>query len=157
MAYISYTDGAVPAATLKEMTMTMTMPMTKTQAPAAGHKAAKQARKPSKGYSSLQTVAEVLAAAPAATNAQGTPSAALRGLPAGLRINSAQAYKTKAAHNMHWWNNVVAACKAGDGRASTETLLRGATGSVAGNYSTATGAPGHFLGYAVRKGYLVAA
>lgn len=145
------------------------------QTPAAGHKAAKAARKPSKGTTTkaaatkaaatkaaappapLAQVAATLAATLApATNAQGVPSAALRGLPATLRVNPAQTYHTKAAHNLHWWQNIVQACTQGGGSASTATLLAGAQGSVAGNYSTATGAPGHFIGYAVRKGYLVA-
>ena len=136
---------------------------TPTKQTPAGHKAAAAARKPSKGTTTkaaapaapLAQVAATLAAAPApATNAQGVPSASLRGLPATLVINPAQTYKTKAMHNLHWWNNVVAACK--DGPADTAALLAGAQGSVAGNYASATGAPGHFIGYAVRKGYLKA-
>jgi hypothetical protein len=158
-AYISYIGSAVLPVTLKETTMAKTQPQT----PAAGHKAAQAARKPSKGTTTqaapanaMQALAATVTAAPVATNAQGVPSPALRGLPPTLRVNPAQTYRTKAVHNLHWWQNIVQACQQGGGTVQTAALLAGAQGSVAGNYASATGAPGHFVGYAVRKGYLVA-
>lgn len=100
------------------------------------------------------------AAAPvvAPVAAPAAPVVNLRGLPVALRLNPAKVYRTGAAHNAHWWSNVVAACAKGP--ASTAALLQGATGAAAMHgptATTATGAPGHFLGYAVRRGYLVAA
>ena len=114
-------------------------------------RAAKAPKQAAQAASPLPTVAQPVAPA---TNAQGVPSATLRGLPAKVAINPAQVYRSKAAHNVHWWTNVQAACA--QGPASTAALLAGAQGSVAGNYATATGAPGHFVGYAVRRGYLLA-
>lgn len=89
--------------------------------------------------------------------APAAPVVNLRGLPVALRLNPAKVYRTGAAHNAHWWANVVAACAKGP--ASTAALLQGATGAAAMHgptATTATGAPGHFLGYAVRRGYLLA-
>lgn len=101
--------------------------------------------------------APVVAPAAAAAAAPAAPTVNLRGLPVALRVNPAKVYRTGAAHNAHWWANVVAACA--NGPASTAALLQGATGAAAMHgptATTATGAPGHFLGYAVRRGYLLA-
>lgn len=130
-------------------------------APKAAPKAATARSKQAQAAPKAATQAQVASPLPTvarpvapATNAQGVPSATLRGLPAQVAINPAQVYRSKAAHNMHWWANVQAACAKGP--ASTAALLAGAQGSVAGSYTAATGAPGHFVGYAVRRGYLVA-
>lgn len=53
-------------------------------------------------------------------------------------------YKVAAGHNAAWWKQVTDAIGAGKGRAAVQAL-------------TAAGVPPAFVGYSVRRGWLVAA
>lgn len=53
-------------------------------------------------------------------------------------------YKVAAGHNAAWWAQVTAAIGQGNGRAAVQAL-------------TAAGVPPAFVGYSVRRGWLVAA
>jgi hypothetical protein len=57
------------------------------------------------------------------------------------------AYRTTAAHNIAWWQAINAALAAGPQPVAALCALPTAHGVV----------PGHFVGYALRKGYLQAA
>lgn len=87
-----------------------------------------------------------VAAAPAPVAAPAKPvTVALRG---GLAIASvkltAKAYRVGAAHNAAWWLQCTSAIAAGGGQASVAALVQ-------------AGVPAIFVGYVVRRGYMVAA
>ena len=91
---------------------------------------------------------------PAAPVVAQAPAKPAHGMPVAVRIGAQ--YRCAAAHNMQWWQALQAACAANGGTAPLAPLLQAAKGATAGNPGTA-GAPGHFVGYALRKGYLVPA
>lgn len=95
------------------------------------------------------------AAAPVAPPAQ----AAAR-VPAGFNVvvRAGAPYRTAAPHCQYWWANVQAALQAGGGTANLQALRQaGGTVPKATYQAAGTGAPGHFLGYCLRHGYLVPA
>lgn len=71
------------------------------------------------------------------------PTVALRGGPAVQQVAlTGKPYRSAAAHNTAWWQQVQQAAAAGP--APVAALL-------------AAGVPAHFVGYTMRRGYLVAA
>lgn len=107
----------------------------------AAKAAAKQAASP------LPTVA-----APVAPAAPAKPA---HGMPVAVRIGAQ--YRCAAPHTQARWAAIVAACNAGNGTAQVAALQAGLqAGAQAHNYA-GPGVPGHFLGYCLRKGYLLAA
>lgn len=103
-----------------------------------------QARKTSKA-SALPTPATAVVQAPA-------PAAATVALRGGLAIANVRLtgkpYRVAAPHNQQWWQAVVAAV----GSAPSVPI-----GSVLLTPQNPKGAPAHFVGYAIRRGYLAAA
>lgn len=86
-------------------------------------------------------------AAPAAAKKPAKPAkpatVALRGGPAVQRVAlTGKLYRSAAAHNTDWWKQVQQACASGP--APVATLLEAKV-------------PAHFIGYTMRRGYLVAA
>ena len=66
---------------------------------------------------------------------------ALRGGPAVQMVQlTGKPYRTAAAHNQAWWQTIVTAGP----QASVAAILE-------------AGVPAHFVGYAIRRGYLQAA
>jgi hypothetical protein len=117
----------------------MTKQATKTAA--AGHKAAKEARQPSKA-----TVTKVQApqAQPEAPQAPAAKPVALRGGPAVQAVKlTGKAYRTGADHNAQWWASIVQRVPA-DGSLPVADVL-------------AAGVPAPFVGYCIRRGYLTVA
>lgn len=134
----------------------------------AGNEVTKAARKPSKATvtkpqeqmqgepaKALQALAATLVAATGqhahqrASDASPAPAAVqaavvLRGQGAvtTVQIKAGAVYRTKAAHNMEWWNKMSATLAAGP--------------APVGDLAKA-GVPGHFVGYCLRRGYLTAA
>lgn len=90
--------------------------------------------------------AEAHAAAQSTTAAQQAapaPAVALRGGPAVQRVQlTGKAYRTGAQHNKDWWAAVQAACA--QEPAPVAEIVK-------------VGVPTHFIGYAIRRGYLQAA
>lgn len=75
------------------------------------------------------------------------------GLPVAVRIGAQ--YRCAAAHTQARWAAIVAACNANNGVAQVAALQAGLqAGAQAHNYA-GPGVPGHFLGYCLRKGYLL--
>ncbi len=90
--------------------------------------------------------AQASATQPAAAPA---PVVALRGGPAvaTVALKPGAVYRTKAPHNVAWWQAVTAACAAGPAAVAQLTAQPEQGGS---------GVPAHFVGYCLRRGYLVA-
>lgn len=106
-------------------------------------KPATKPAKPAKGAKPVQATAP--AAAPIAQPVAPVQPAtvALRGGPAVQRVAlTGKLYRSAAAHNTDWWKQVQAACASGP--APVATLLEAKV-------------PAHFIGYTMRRGYLVAA
>ena len=79
-------------------------------------------------------------AAPAAAPQAAAPAVALRGGPAvGAVVLTGKPYRTAAAHNMEWWN-IITKAQGGPVAKLVEAKV-----------------PTHFIGYALRRGYLQAA
>jgi hypothetical protein len=100
-----------------------------------------------KGNNAVAQAAAQLAAAPAATPVAKVAQVALRGGPVVQTIGlSGTPYRTGAPHNALWWAAIVAACQ--QGPAAVAPLLA--------SPSNPAGVPSHFVGYTLRRGYLVA-
>ena len=104
----------------------------------AATKAAPKATKPTK------------AATPAPVAPAPAPAAvALRGGPAVQRVAlTGKAYRTGAKHNADWWATVQALCAQDDGTGRTDAPVAALVEK---------GVPTHFIGYALRRGYLTTA
>lgn len=84
-------------------------------------------------------------------------TATLAGLPEKIKIKEGAKYRTKAPHCVARWDAIVKAVKDGEGAADTAKMLEACKpGSEAHDYA-GPGVPSHFLRYAIRRGYLVAA
>jgi len=86
------------------------------------------------------------AAQAAATTPAPAPVAAVQQAPEGLAkgmvaLKPGAVYRTKAAHNLEWWNKLT-------------TVL--ANGPDVAKAVEAAGVPAHFIGYCTRRGYLLA-
>lgn len=82
-------------------------------------------------------------AAPAPVVAAPAPVVALRGGPAVQAVTlTGKPYRSAAAHNTGWWQQIAQAVAAGP--APVADLVK-------------AGVPTHFIGYTMRRGYLVAA
>ena len=105
------------------------------QAPAKKAPAKKQAAAP----------APVQAAAPATP----APAVAVRGglVFTTVALVAGKQYRTKAPHNVAWWQQIATACAKGP--AQVAPLLASPTNP--------SGVPVAFFGYCVRRGYLQAA
>lgn len=91
--------------------------------------------------SAMPTVATLPVAAPAPEKAK---TVALRGGPAVTKVSlSGAVYRTSADHNKRWWSTLQAALA--DGPADVAPLL-----------AAPHEVPSHFIGYAIRRGYLKA-
>jgi len=101
-----------------------------------------QAAAPAQAATPMPTVA-TLPAAPAAKPAK-QPTVALRGGPAVQSVAlTGNPYRTGCAHNAAWWATLTAALA--NGPAPVAPLLQGPQA-----------VPSHFVGYAIRRGYLKA-
>jgi len=82
-----------------------------------------------------------------ATLPQVAPTVALRG---GLAIShvvlGAQAYRTKAPHNLAWWATITTAMQQAGGPLAIAPLVQ--------TQQNPQGIPAPFFGYCVRRGYL---
>ena len=100
----------------------------------------------------MAQVAAVLAPAAPATQAPAAPAApahvALRGgqAVALVRLAPGAVYRTKAPHNVAWWASITQACATGPAPVAT----------LCGALPAGAGVPTHFVGYCLRRGYLVA-
>ena len=92
------------------------------------------------------------------TMAPAKPATAPRGLPVAVKANPAsKGYRTTAPHCQQRWQALLAAMQAGGGVAQVAPLVAACTqGAAAHNYN-GPGVPGHFVGYCLRRGYIVAA
>lgn len=115
----------------------------------AGTAATRANRKPSKGISKpqgalAQAAATLGATAPAQPASVAPTVVALRGQAAvaSVQIKAGAVYKTKAPHNLDWWAIITKA--AASQPAAVADLCK-------------AGVPSHFIGYTLRRGYLVAA
>lgn len=90
-------------------------------------------------------------AAPAPKAASKPVTVALRGgaAVAQVALVPGATYRTKAAHNVAWWQAIGAAVQAGQGKAAVAQLVAQAPAGA--------GVPAHFVGYCLRRGYLQAA
>ena len=105
--------------------------------------AAKQAAKaPKAATAKAPKAAPVQAAAPA-------PAVAVRGgvVFTTVALVAGKVYRTKAPHNVAWWQQIATACAKGP--AQVAPLLASPTNP--------SGVPVAFFGYCVRRGYLQAA
>lgn len=94
----------------------------------------------------IAAVAAQLAAAPVAKAAKPV-QVALRGGPVVTTIKlSGKPYRTGAAHNTEWWSAITAACAKGPAEVSKLLLTA----------DNPKGVPSHFIGYTLKRGYLVA-
>lgn len=97
---------------------------------------------PAKAPSKAAKAAPVQAAAPA-------PAVAVRGglVFTTVALVAGKVYRTKAPHNVAWWQQIATACAKGP--AQVAPLLASPTNP--------SGVPVAFFGYCVRRGYLQAA
>ena len=111
-----------------------------TQAAAKQTKAAPAKKAPAKKQAAAP--APVQAAAPA-------PAVAVRGglVFTTVALVAGKQYRTKAPHNVAWWQQIATACAKGP--AQVAPLLASPTNP--------SGVPVAFFGYCVRRGYLQAA
>lgn len=87
--------------------------------------------------------------APAAKAAKPATTVALRGGPAVATVAlTGNPYRTGAAHNAAWWQALCAAIASGKGQTAVAPLLA--------TPANPAGVPAHFVGYALRRGYLKA-
>lgn len=94
----------------------------------------------------IAAVAAQLSAAPVAAPVK-VAQVALRGGPVVSTIKlSGQVYRTAAAHNIEWWSQITAACASGPAEVSKLLLTK----------ENPKGVPSHFIGYTLKRGYLVA-
>jgi hypothetical protein len=104
----------------------------------------KAAKKTKPAASPFPTVAK----APAAPAAK-PETVALRGGQAVAQVTlTGKAYRTAAPHNVQWWKTVTEKC-AGDKPAAVADMLV--------SKDNPQGVPAHFIGYALRRGYLAEA
>lgn len=97
----------------------------------------------------LAQVAATLVAAPAAAPAKPV-TVALRGGAAVASVAlGAKPYRTACPHNTAWWESLTKAMLAGGGQISVAAILA--------TPQNPAGVPSHFVGYALRKGYLKSA
>lgn len=80
---------------------------------------------------------------------QPAPAVAVRGglVFTTVALVAGKAYRTKAPHNVAWWQQIATACAKGP--AQVAPLLASPTNP--------SGVPVAFFGYCVRRGYLAAA
>ena len=118
-------------------------------APAAAPAAAPKAAAPVAAPAAAPKAAPVQAAAPAtpATPAPA-PAVAVRGglVFTTVALVPGKVYRTKAPHNVAWWQQIATACAKGP--AQVAPLLASPTNP--------SGVPVAFFGYCVRRGYLQA-
>lgn len=90
------------------------------------------------------------AATPAPVAPAPAPAAvALRGGPAVQRVTlTGKAYRTGAKHNAQWWAQVQELCQQDDGTGRADAPVAALV---------EMGVPTHFIGYALRRGYLATA
>lgn len=88
------------------------------------------------------SIAAIATAAPVVAKIAKPKTVALRGGAAIATVNTAGAkpYRTAAKHNADWYATVQSACA--KGAAPVADLIE-------------AGVPSHFLGYCVRRGYVV--
>lgn len=124
---------------------------------AASKRAAKAPSSPTKAPQAA-TPMPTPAAPVVPSMAPAKPASTPRGLPVAVRINPAsKGYRTTAPHCLQRWQALLAAMQAGNGVAQVAPLVGACTqGAAAHNYN-GPGVPGHFVGYALRRGYIVAA
>lgn len=115
--------------------------------------AAKQAKKPGKPkVLKAQDAMGALAATLVATPVQGASSGAADASPAAVtlrgqgavgtvQIKPGMKYRTKAQHNLEWWNKMA-------------SVLDSTGMGVPVGELTKAGVPAHFIGYCLRRGYL---
>ncbi len=90
-----------------------------------------------------KTASKPAQAAPQAP-AQAPATVALRGGAAVAVVRlGGKPYRTAAKHNMDWWAQVTQAAASPKGAAVADLIK--------------AGVPSHFIGYAIRRGYLQAA
>lgn len=84
-----------------------------------------------------------------ATAPATAPAVALRGGPAVtyVQVNPATVYHSKAPHNVAWWQAITSAA----------TAAPAPVAALVATQANPQGVPGHFVGYCLRRGYLVAA
>lgn len=124
--------------------------MSQTQNPSL--KATKRAAKAPGKVTVSKPAAQPLAALVAAVTAQPAPAAPAKPVTVALRGGAAistvkltgKAYRVGAAHNKAWWDQCTAAVAAGNGTAAVADMIK-------------AGVPAIFVGYVVRRGYMVAA
>lgn len=93
-----------------------------------------------------EAIVQALAAVPAVAPAPAK-QVALRGGPVVATIAlSGTPYRTGAPHNAQWWATLCAALAQGPAPVANVLL----------SPSNTAGVPAHFVGYAIRRGYLVA-
>jgi hypothetical protein len=97
----------------------------------------------------LAALAAAVVATPSPAPA-AAPVVALRGglAVAKVAIKAGAVYRTKAPHNVAWWQALIAACATGPATVATLTTQPAQGGK---------GIPAHFVGYCIRRGYLVGA
>jgi hypothetical protein len=107
-------------------------------------------KQPVAPVNALAALAATLAAAPAPAVAAPAPVVALRGGAAVARvaIKEGAVYRTKAPHNVAWWATLQSACATAPAPVA-DLCKQPAQGGH--------GVPAHFVGYCLRRGYLVAA
>ena len=95
----------------------------------------------------IAAVAAQLAAPAVAPKAAKPVQVALRGGPVVTTVKlSGTAYRTGAVHNAEWWKQITEACAKGPAEVSKLLLTA----------ENPKGVPSHFIGYTIRRGYLVA-
>lgn len=109
--------------------------------------AAKQTKTPKAAPAKAPKAAPVQAAAPATP--APAPAVAVRGglVFTTVALVAGKQYRTKAPHNVAWWQQIATACAKGP--AQVAPLLASPTNP--------SGVPVAFFGYCVRRGYLQAA
>lgn len=83
----------------------------------------------------------------APVQAPAAPAVALRGGPAvaQVQVKAGAVYRTKAPHNVAWWQAITVAATAQPAAVATLTAHPAQGGA---------GVPAHFVGYCLRRGYL---
>jgi hypothetical protein len=119
--------------------------MAQTKTPRAAAKKTGAARPAAAKTASPLPTPETAKPASAPTPAK---TVALRGGAAVARVRlSGKPYRTAAPHNQNWWKAISEACtKAGDAGAPVADMLAA--------QDRPNGVPAHFVGYALRRGYL---
>lgn len=151
----------------------MTKQATKTQAtkPATARQLGNAVARSQKAQQAAKTAQQAAQAAAQAASPMPTAAApvvpsmapaqapaAPRGLPVAVRLNPAsKGYRTTAPHCQQRWQALLDAMRAGGGTVQVAPLVGACTqGAAAHNYN-GPGVPSHFVGYCLRRGYIVEA